>query len=199
MFSFIVPHVGAPENPNIKHTTSPAEATQEVLGIPWKEVNRGGTKHRLPYVTMVTCVIISFFEPESPLRKHLANNNNFLGAAWTTKHGAFYHRALLRWVRLSRIFFMDAGAKCINAVMLIRMHLAIAKTTAAVKTPRFEVNWALKNRDIVVSRYSQVVEEIKGETSLALYNAYSLAFGKGLAQHVARVRSFDYPSQDTGR
>lgn len=199
MFTFILPHIGVPEHPNIKHTTSPMEATQEVLSMTWKKVERKGVTEPRRFMTMLTCVIISFFEPESPLREYLAQNENVLGSTWTSKHGAFYHRALLGWIRLSETFFMDAGAKCINAVMLIRMNLAIAKTTAVVSSPRFEGNWALKSRDTVISQYNRVVEEINGETSLALYNAYSLAFGEGTAQHVARTHNFDYPSQNTGR
>ena len=75
--------------------------------------------------------------------------------------------------------------------MLIRMGLAVAKLSAVVSCPKFEKNWTLKDRDVVEATYHQVVEVLNGETSLALYNAYSLVFGKVVAQRVAERYNFD--------
>jgi hypothetical protein len=103
LFSWILPHVGVPPSLSIRKAVTVTEATAEVLRIPWEEPTRKGTSARLPYVVMVTCVVISWLEPASPLRMHLASNNNVLGDAWTKKHGAFSSRVLTGEVRLSMV------------------------------------------------------------------------------------------------
>jgi hypothetical protein len=86
MYLALLPQIGVPEKVSIKKTKSPMEASNEVVNIPWITPKRKGVHAPLPFLVMLTCVIISFFEPESPLRRHLARNNNHLGNAWTTKH-----------------------------------------------------------------------------------------------------------------
>lgn len=93
---------------------------------------------------------------------------------------------------------MDAGPKCINALMLIRMKLAVAINSKVAGSPRFQVNWTLKDKDVVESLYHRVVGALKGETSLALYNAYFLIFGDEAARYVAGKFSFDCPPQGIG-
>jgi len=78
--------------------------------------------------------------------------------------------------------------------MLIRMKLAIAKNSGVVMaSPKFKNNWTLKDNDIVVSLYHQVVEALEGVMSLALYNAYFLIFGEGVARYAAKKFNFDCP------
>ena len=103
LFSWILPHVGVPPSLSIQKAVTVTEATAEVLCIPWEEPTRKGTSTCLPYVVIVTCVVISWLEPASPLRMHLASNNNMLGDAWTKKHGVFSSRVLTGEVRLSMV------------------------------------------------------------------------------------------------
>ena len=95
MFSWILPRILVPAGgTRLKQTRSPTEATEAVLKIPWEEPpkSRKGFKDRLPFVVMVTCIIIALFEPESPLRKRMAANKNELGPAWTKKHCELHKR-----------------------------------------------------------------------------------------------------------
>ena len=86
MFSWVLPRVGVPEALSVEYTEDETLATSLLRDIPWEVPARKGTVAPLPYVVMVTCVIISFFEPESPLRVHLGQNDNKLGEPWTNKH-----------------------------------------------------------------------------------------------------------------
>jgi len=83
--------------------------------------------------------------------------------------------------------------------MLIRMKLAVAKKSAAAKTPKFKSNWDLKDDDVVVSLYKDVVEVIKADMSLGLYNAYCLIFGEEVARYVGAKFNFTCPPQGLGR
>ena len=94
MFTWVPPLVGAPQPLNIEYTEDATLATSLLRNIPWEELERGGTVAPLPYLVMVTCVIISFFEPKSPLRVHLGLNGDILGEHWTRKHGTSKNRAL---------------------------------------------------------------------------------------------------------
>ena len=96
---------------------------------------------------------------------------------------------------LTKNLFMNAAVKGINHVMLIRMGLAVALKETAMQSPRFESNWALKDRAEVESLYRQVVAELKEDRPLSLYNAYRLVFGEWLAQDMARRYSFAYLPQ----
>ena len=109
MFSLMLPRIGVPKDATISTTNCSTQATMEVLAIPWVIPARKGTRSPLPFVVMGTCVIISYFESESPLRKHLAISNNKLGEDWTAKHGTFYHGVLLRWARLTEGFLWMQG------------------------------------------------------------------------------------------
>jgi len=104
MFASLLPRIAVPQDVCISTTNCPTLATTEVLAIPWEIPTRKGLTAPLPYVVMVTCVVISYFEPESPLRKHLDGNQNKLGSDWTKKHGAFYYRVLLWCARLTEAF-----------------------------------------------------------------------------------------------
>ena len=92
MYSWMLPQVGVPDKVKINSTNSPAAATFAVLSIPWVVPNRKGFKAPVPFVVMVTCLIIAFFDPESPLRIHIATSGK-LGDEWTTKHGGFSIKA----------------------------------------------------------------------------------------------------------
>lgn len=78
--------VGATSIPTIDTTT---EATTAILNLDWVEPPRKGLKSPLPFIVMLTCVIIAYFEAESPLRRHLADNDNHLGDPWNLKHGVW--------------------------------------------------------------------------------------------------------------
>jgi len=106
MFSWVLPQVGIPAGTDVGKANTAMEATSAILNIPWETVKRKGTKAALPYIVMVTCYIISFFEPGSPLQMHLEENSNMLGDDWTKKHGKFSNKVLLRHIRLSRSFFL---------------------------------------------------------------------------------------------
>jgi hypothetical protein len=73
------------------------------------------------------------------------------------------------------------------------MNLAVAKKSTVTGSPRFPGNWGLKDVDTVESLYHRVVEALNGETSMALFNAYSMIFGEEVAHRVARARSFASP------
>lgn len=90
-------------------------------------------------------------------------------------------------------FIVGTAPKCLNAVTLIRMNLAVAKRSGVTGSPRFQGNWDLKNIGTVEALYHRVVEELNGETAFALYNSYSLIFGEEVAQRVARYRQFAAP------
>lgn len=87
LFSHLLPRIGMPEKASIPRSDSAEVATAAIQNIPWVTPARKGCTDTLPFIVMLTCVIISFFEPESPLRRHLMMNNNHLGTQWTAKHG----------------------------------------------------------------------------------------------------------------
>jgi hypothetical protein len=87
LFSHLLPRIGMPKDHGIPKTNSPMVATTAILNIPWATPPRKGCTERLRFVVMLCCMIISFFEPESPLRQHLLVNDNYLGNDWTIKHG----------------------------------------------------------------------------------------------------------------
>ena len=150
--------------------------------------------NKKPFMVILTCVSIAWFDHESPLQKHLAKGDNVLGTEWTEKHSMFCTRALARQATLTGSFFFNcAGPKCINAVTLIRLNLAVAKKSTVMGTPRFPGNWDLKDIDVVESLYHRVVEALNGETLMALFNAYSMIFGEEVAHRVARAHSFACP------
>lgn len=93
MYSWMLPYVGVPNKAKLESTNSPMKATSGVLNIPWIAPKRKGFTAPKPFVVMLTCVIISFFDPESPLRRNLAVKDNKLGVEWTAKHGEFSTRA----------------------------------------------------------------------------------------------------------
>ena len=101
MYSWILPQVGVPNKVKLRLTKIPTEATLAVLNIPWTTPNRGGFKEKKPFVVILMCVIIAWFDHESPLRKHLAKGDNVLGTEWTEKHGMFCTRALARQAMLT--------------------------------------------------------------------------------------------------
>lgn len=105
MFSWILPRILVPAGRRkLVQTHSQTEATEAVLNIPWEEPPKGrkGFRDRLPFVVMVTCTIISFFEPDSPLRKRMAANKNELGPAWTNKHCELHNRCQQGQVMLTK-------------------------------------------------------------------------------------------------
>ena len=93
---------------------------------------------------------------------------------------------------------MDAGPKCINALMLIQMGLVVAMKSTAAKSLKFNINWKLKDRAEVESLYGEVVDMLKGYTLLAVYNTYFLIFGDRLARYMAEKHSFNCPLQVAG-
>ena len=80
------------------------EATLAMLNIPWTAPNRGGFKEKKPFMVILMCVIIAWFDHKSPLQKHLAKGDNVLGTEWTEKYSMFYTRALARQAMLTRSF-----------------------------------------------------------------------------------------------
>lgn len=99
----------------------------------------------------------------------------------------------LQQCQANQKFFMGAAPKFLNAVTLIRMNLAVAKKSGVTGSPRFKGNWDLKSIDTVEALYHRVVEALNGETSFALYNAYSLIYGERVARRVAEHRHFATP------
>lgn len=114
MFSWILQQILVPAGRiKLNQTHSPTEATEAVLNIRWEEPPKGrkGFKDRLPFVVMVTCTIISFFEPESPLRKRMATNKKELGTAWQKKHCELHNRCQQGQVMLTKSFFYERSSK----------------------------------------------------------------------------------------
>ena len=103
MYSWVLPQVGVPCKVKLRLTNSLTVATLAMLNIPWTSPKRRGFKKPLPFVVILTCVIIAWFDPESPLRKRLAEKGN-LGTEWIDKHGVFSTGALARQATLTGSF-----------------------------------------------------------------------------------------------
>jgi hypothetical protein len=75
-------------------------------------------------------------------------------------------------------------------MMFIRMNLAVAKKTTVVGSPRYKVNWDLRDRASVEALYREVVGLLNGGTSLGLFSAYKLIFGEEAALSMAKKYKF---------
>jgi hypothetical protein len=89
LFTAILPHVRTPteEKVNISKFTKEEDITNAVRNLPW--VKFGGKTHkgvssREPYITMLSTLLISIVEPESPLRK-LFDDSKGLSGIWSDK------------------------------------------------------------------------------------------------------------------
>jgi hypothetical protein len=63
-----------------------ANIDEKIQAMAWKAKDRKGLRNQAQLVTMMSTYIIAMLDSNSPLRKHLAANDNAFGTVWTTKH-----------------------------------------------------------------------------------------------------------------
>jgi hypothetical protein len=90
MFSRVLPKISHPKNAQFENL-SLDDLNRAIRELPWIEcTNHKGFTSRAPFITMMSTYIICMLDEDSPLRKHLEENNNSFGIPWTEKHGESY-------------------------------------------------------------------------------------------------------------
>ena len=89
--SCLLPSLFLPTDPELKARFAEAATVSEVRAIygsiPWVSREKKGMKDPSIFVTMFTTFIIALYEPNSPLRQHMASSaRKGLGNPWTDKH-----------------------------------------------------------------------------------------------------------------
>ena len=93
-----LPNLFMPDNVKhlFKYANTEAEVHEVYNSIKWTSKSKGGMKDKTIFIAMFTTLIISLYEKDSPLRRHMALNTNAgLGIGWTKKHSAFLVSLLL--------------------------------------------------------------------------------------------------------
>jgi hypothetical protein len=90
LFTAILPNVRTPteEKSKISKFTTEEDITKAIRNLPWVKFTgktHKGVSSREPYITMVSTLLISIMEPESPLRKRFEEGKG-LGGLWSDKH-----------------------------------------------------------------------------------------------------------------
>lgn len=68
LFSQLLPRIGVPEKVSILRSDTTAEAMVAILNLDWVQPARKGVMKPLPFIMMLTCMIIAYFEVKSSLR-----------------------------------------------------------------------------------------------------------------------------------
>ena len=84
MFSKLLPNIAFPKSWDFDPQT---DVTAKVRELTWIAPNHKGVSQTEPFITMMSTTIIAILDKESPLRIHMALNNNALGDPWMEKHG----------------------------------------------------------------------------------------------------------------
>jgi hypothetical protein len=91
LFSKVAPFITyhKPDTEPLRQIQDPVILTEAMLHLPWTatQSSRKGTTWRNPLLTMMTTYIIAMMDDKSPLRQHMRQNRQALGAKWTKKHG----------------------------------------------------------------------------------------------------------------
>lgn len=133
MFTYATPYISIKKD--VKIIAQGEKSFHDIFkDLPWERTNKRdarGTVAGLPYLTMISTLIIALYEPTSPLRIRLDNQEG-MSPEWTTKHGEpLWHKHRLRTVGLllSSTFQQAANWYCLG-----RWHIwALSKPRA----PRF--------------------------------------------------------------
>jgi hypothetical protein len=87
--SSFLPFLFLPQNsrPLFANANSPQQVRDIFASLDWEKRSKKGQKDKAIFIGMFTGFIIALYEPQSPLRKHMASTEHkALGEPWTAKH-----------------------------------------------------------------------------------------------------------------
>ena len=167
------------------------DLTHRIRHIPWiqgsSSYHKGITAAK-PYITMLSTAIIALCDPHSPLSIHATANKNSLGLGWTDKHGQCSSLLLFTLViHIRSHSLLIQGNKEINAINLIRIGLAQAKTPDVINLAKYKSNWDMSPDNITKPLYEKVMTYLLDKRPFGEYFAMDKIFGQQVANRLANA------------
>ena len=137
-----LPNIHAPTDTAslLKNATSRSQTRNIVRSLSWISKNKvKGSKDSQIHICMFVSYIIALYDPNSPLRKYMAQHDGNVGNLWSDKHSTCLPFSFLHILIISSFL----GPKGVVPFTLLRVGLVWGEGPKSYASGRFNRNWGL--------------------------------------------------------
>jgi hypothetical protein len=182
--SSILPFLFLPKDsrPLFANADSPQRVREIYAQLDWEERKKKGQKDKAIFIGMFTGFIIALYEPQSPLRKHMALSDNFaLGEPWTAKHSQpflFFLSFFFTYLFSPLLFLLKKAVKGVSYSTLIRLGVLWGKGLGACDKGTFGKTWGCHHPKIISTMYHNLKSILDSNDPYVPYDTLSFLIGE---------------------